>query len=106
MKLTVSGDPKSLLAVLSRSGKALGRTSRSAREGRVTLTIKVKRRLAAGTYRLRVTVTGKDGRKRSTSRSVRIRRQQRARSGPLRSAGLRLPAGVLVNEPPSTPPAA
>ena len=80
VKVRVTGDPKTLRAVLTRGGRTLGRTTRSGREGRLTLTLRIKRRLRAGTYRLQVVVTGKDGRTRSTSRSLRIRATPRPRA--------------------------
>jgi hypothetical protein len=80
VKVRVTGDAKTLRAVLTRSGRTLGRTTRSGREGPLTLTVRIKRRLRPGTYRLRLTVTGKDGRTRSTSRSLRIRATPRPRA--------------------------
>jgi hypothetical protein len=71
--LIVKGDAARVQAVLTRAGKTVAPATRSAPSGQLTLTVTAKRALRAGTYRLRVTVTGRDGVTRALSRTIRVR---------------------------------
>ncbi len=73
--LTISGDAARVQAVLTRAGKTFAQATRTSLRGKVTLTLVAKRALRAGGYRLRVTVTGRDGVAHALTRTLRVRRQ-------------------------------
>ena len=70
----VSGDVARVRAVLTRGKTTVARATRQSPTGAVTLRVTAKRTLRSGTYRLKTTVTGKDGKTKSRTRTIRIRR--------------------------------
>lgn len=68
--LTVTGTPASLRAVLTRGGRRIATATRKSPTGRFTLTIKSKRTLKSGKYRLRITAPGA----KTVTRTVRVKR--------------------------------
>ena len=54
--------------------KTVAGTSKRSPTGQLTLRVTAKRKLRAGTYKLKTTVTGADGASKSSTRTVRVRR--------------------------------
>jgi hypothetical protein len=75
-KITVRllGDVASLKAVLTRGKKTVASTTKRKLASEVTFRVSAKKTLRSGTYRLKITVTGKDGASKSSTRKIRIRR--------------------------------
>ena len=75
LSVRVSGDVAALKAVLTRSGKTVASATRKTPAGTVKFNVTSKKTLRSGTYKLKVTVTGKDGRSKSSTRTLRVRRR-------------------------------
>jgi hypothetical protein len=75
LTVRVSGDVERLRAVLRRGKTTVASATRAAPTGTLTLRVTAKRTLRTGTYRLKTTVTGKDGKSKSSTRTIKIRRR-------------------------------
>jgi hypothetical protein len=71
----VTGDATRVRARLTRGKTTVASASRRSPTGTVTLRLRARRTLRAGTYKLSTTVTGSDGKSRSSTRTVKVRRR-------------------------------
>jgi hypothetical protein len=71
---TAAGDTKRLVARLTRGGRTYASRKRVVRPGRAKISLRPRRRVPTGRYRLVMTFYDRDGKTTKVSRKVRVRR--------------------------------
>ena len=74
LTVQLTGNVTRVRAVLTRGKTTIASTSKRSPTGELTLRVTAKRTLRSGTYKLKTTVTGTDGKTKSSTRTIRIRR--------------------------------